>query len=91
VHDLNITSVSLAQERAAATLRQEELSLEQGELVTPVNCGQELYDVVSVTDPRAGLSAATYRIVGLSMRYVRRSRSGGRSPAYEQRLTLGRV
>ena len=91
VHDLNITSVSLAQERAAATLRQEALSLEQGELVTPVNCGQELYDVVSVTDPRAGLSAATYRIVGLSMRYVRRSRSGGRSPAYEQRLTLGRV
>ena len=91
VHDLNITSVSLAQQRAAATLRQEELSLEQGELVTPVNCGQELYDVVSVTDPRAGLSAATYRIVALSMRYVRRSRSGGRSPAYEQRLTLGRV
>lgn len=87
VHDLNMTSVSLAQDRATAMLRQEELSLEQGELLAPVNCGQELYDVVSVTDPQTGLVAARRRVVGLDMRYVRR----GRSPAYEQRLLLGQV
>lgn len=87
VHDLNLTTVAQAQDRAAATLRQEELSLALGELVSPPNCGQELYDVVSVTDPSAGLDEALYRVLGSELRYRRR----GPSPAYEQRLLLGTV
>ncbi|MEX1254046.1 MAG: hypothetical protein WEE64_06875, partial [Dehalococcoidia bacterium] len=87
VHDLNLSSTSLATARATASLRQEELSLSRGELVAPVHCGLELYDVVSVTDPRAGLASATFRVAGLDLRYVRRARS----PVYEQRLLLGSV
>ncbi len=86
VHDLNLTSVSLAEDRAEDTLRQEELSLAEGELVTPVNCGQELYDVVSVTDSNVGLTAAKYRLSGLELKYSRRGRA-----AYEQRLLLAKV
>ena len=53
----------------------------------PPNCGQELYDVVAITDAPAGLSVAKRRVVGLGLRYVR----GRPAPAYEQRLTLGAV
>ena len=52
----------------------------------PVNCGQELYDVVEVTDAGAGLSAARRRVAGLAMRY-----STGKRPVYEQRIALGAV
>ncbi len=86
VHDLSLTSSTLADDRAAATLRQEELALALGEIVTPVNCGQELGDVVSITDPQAGLSAAKHRVVGLELRFARRGRS-----VYEQRVLLGRA
>lgn len=86
VHDLNVSSVGTAEDRAAAALRQETLATERGELVTPVNCGQELYDVVAVTDPQAGLLAERFRVAGITLRYLRRG------PAvYEQRLRLSRV
>ena len=55
-----------------------------------MNCGQELYDVVSVTDGPAGLSDVDYRVVGIELHYLRRSRAR-RSPLYEQRLLLGNV
>ena len=56
-------------------------------MVVRVNCGQELYDVVSVTDAAAGLSAAKRRVMGMVLRYS----TDARSPAYEQRLRLGAV
>jgi hypothetical protein len=87
VHDLSLTSTALAQARASATLRQEELALVLAELVAPVHCGLELYDVISVTDARAGLAEAAFRVAGLDLRYRRR----GRTPVYEQRLLLGAV
>jgi hypothetical protein len=87
VHDANLTSTSLASTRATTALRQEALSLARGELIAPVHCGLELHDVVAVTDPRAGLSKAAFRVAGLDLRYVRRSRS----PVYEQRVLLGNV
>jgi hypothetical protein len=86
-HDLNLDTVALAQERAAAELRRLAMASQGGSLVAPPDCGQELYDVVAITDPPAGLSAAKRRVLGLSLRYVR----GGQTPAYEQRLTLGAV
>ena len=57
-----------------------------GEITVPVNCGQELYDVVEVTDSGAGLADARRRVLGLSLRY-----STGERPSYEQRITLGTV
>ena len=86
VFDLNLTSASKADDRAAATLRQEALDLALGEIVTPVNCGQELHDVIEVTDANAGLSAAPYRVQGIELRYAREGRA-----VYQQRLLLGRV
>jgi hypothetical protein len=57
------------------------------EVLVPVNCGQELYDVVEVTDLRAGLSAARQRVLAMSLRYVR----GRPTPAYEMRVRLEAV
>jgi len=52
----------------------------------PVNCGQELFDVVDITDSRAGLAAAKRRVVGISVEY----RTGPR-PRYAQVLKLSGV
>jgi hypothetical protein len=86
IHDRNLGSVAAAQERADALLRHEEMRCTDDELLVPVNCGQELYDVVEVTDSGAGLSAARRRVLAMSLRYVR-----GRLAVYEMRLRLGAV
>ena len=90
VFDLNLTTQAKVEQRAGIALRQETLAVALGEVVAPVNCGQELYDVVSITDGLAGLSDVDYRIIGVELRYLRRSRAR-RSPLYEQRLLLGNV
>jgi hypothetical protein len=51
-----------------------------------VNCGQELYDDVEVTDAGARLSAAHRRVLAVAMRY-----STGEAAVYEQRIALGAV
>ncbi len=86
-HDRNLTSVAAAQDRADAFLRHQEMEAADDELLVPANCGQELYDVVEVTDPMAGLSAARRRVLAISLRYTRDSPT----PAYEMRLRLGAV
>ncbi|OGO52123.1 MAG: hypothetical protein A2148_12495 [Chloroflexi bacterium RBG_16_68_14] len=86
VFDLNMTTATKADQRAQDTLRQEGLELILGELLTPANCGQELGDVIAVTDPNVGLSAQKYRVVGLDLSYARGPRA-----VYEQRLMLGEV
>lgn len=87
VQDKNLASAEDAQARCAAELRREELAAVSGDLLAHPNCGQELYDVVEVTDARAGLSAARRRVLGLDLRYVRSGRHG----RYSQKLTLGGV
>jgi hypothetical protein len=87
VHDLNLDTVASAQDRADAEMRHQEIASGGGEIVVPVNCGQEVYDVISITDESAGLTDARWRVIGLSMRYS----AGGKVPVYEQRLSLGAV
>ncbi|MCJ7509485.1 MAG: hypothetical protein MUP14_01170 [Dehalococcoidia bacterium] len=87
VHDLNLSTVARARDRADAEMRHQEIASGDGEIVVPVNCGQELYDVISITDESAGLTSAQRRVLGLSIRYS----AGGRVPVYEQRLSLGAV
>jgi hypothetical protein len=87
VHDLNLDTVAHAQDRADAEMRHQEIASASGEIVVPVNCGQEVYDVISITDESAGLLDAQWRVIGLSMRYS----LGGRVPVYEQRLSLRAV
>ena len=83
-YDPNLQTATRAQERADAILRAEALSAAKGSnLVVPTNVGQELLDVVEVTDERCGISEENYRVGAIQTDYDRRK---GR---YEQTLTLG--
>jgi hypothetical protein len=82
-YDPNLQTATRTQERADAILRQMSLRAERGNLVIPTNIGQELLDVVEVTDERCGVSGENYRVEAIQADYARRK---GR---YEQMLTLG--
>ena len=83
-YDPNLQTAARAQERADALLREASLSRFIGSnLVIPTNVGQELLDVVEVTDEHCGISEENYRILAIQTDYDRRQ---GR---YEQRLSLG--
>jgi hypothetical protein len=85
VEDRSIGSVAEAQQRGQAYLRQAEVEAEGGYIITPANCGQQLYDVIEVADARAGLDAEKKRVLGITLVY---------DPArgeYSQRLGLGAV
>ncbi len=85
VHDMNLDTQARLEQRGDALLAQANLATPLGEVSVPVNCGQEVYDVVEVTDPRAGLTAARYRVREIEITYRRQER-----PAYSQRLGLTR-
>jgi len=82
-YDPNLATTARAQERADAILREASLRAERGNLVVPTNVGQELYDVITVTDARCGISQEKYRVQAIRTNYDRRK---GR---YDQTLTLG--
>ncbi|MFH1662323.1 MAG: hypothetical protein ABH934_00120 [Chloroflexota bacterium] len=85
LEDINVGSVSQAQARGEAHLRKAEIASANGTISIPVNCGQQLYDVIEITDSRAGLDTEKRRLLGLTLTY-NPSRS-----EYEQRLILGAV
>lgn len=83
VEDLNIDSAARAHERGDAYLRKAEIESLSGVIRIPVNCGQQLYDVIEITDPPAGLSAAKRRVLGISLNFL------PNKSTYEQKLMLG--
>lgn len=85
VGDKNLGTVAKAKDRGEAVLREMEIAAAGGEITVPVNCGQQLYDVIDITDFPAGLDAATRRV--LSMVLVYQPRKG----EYSQRILLGGV
>jgi len=85
IEDRNIGTVAEAQQRGQAILRQSEIEAVDGSILVPVNCGQQLFDVIDVTDGRAGLVAEKKRVLGISLEF--RPVRG----AYAQRLRLGAV
>ena len=85
VEDRNLDTVARAEDRGDAYLREAEIGSAGGTMLVPVNCGQQLYDVIDITDSRAGLSAAKRRVVSLALAY--RPRRG----EYEETLGLGEV
>ncbi len=85
LEDKNIDTVAKAQQRGEAYLRQAEIESASGVIRIPVNCGQQLYDVIDITDSRAGLSAEKKRILGLILVY------NPHRGEYEERLSLGAV
>ena len=86
IHDLNLDTQQKAQDRAEAALREQLLASLDGEVVVPPNLGQELYDVIEVTDKSAGLLADRRRVLGLRLDYSR-----GPKPEYRHTIQLGGV
>ena len=85
LEDRNIGSISQAEQRAAAYLRHAEIEASSGTIRIPPNCGQQLYDVIELSDARVGLNSEKRRVLGLTLLY---------SPLrgeYEARLLLGAV
>ena len=78
-------SVAKAQQRGEAYLREAEIESVSGAIQIPVNCGQQFYDVIDITDSRAGLTAEKRRVLGLALVYA------PHRGEYEQRLSLGAV
>ncbi len=85
LYDRNIDTVAKAEARGAAYLREAEIESASGLIRVPLNCGQQLYDVIDITDSRAGLSTEKKRVLGLILSF-----NPGRGQ-YEERLLLGAV
>jgi len=85
IEDRNIDTVSKAEQRGEAYLREAEIESASSAIVIHPNCGQQLYDVVDITDSRAGLSEEKKRTMGLTLVY------NPHRGEYEQRLLLGEV
>jgi len=69
-YDINLDTTTKAHQRGDAMLREAAIRAISGYIIVPLNCGQELYDVVEITDSRAGLSSAKRRILGLNHHYA---------------------
>jgi len=85
LEDRNIDTVTKAEQRGEAYLRESEIESAGGTIHIPVNCGQQLFDVIDITDSRAGLTVEKKRVLGLTL--IHNPRRG----EYEQRLSLGAV
>ncbi len=83
VEDREVETVGEAAARGQAYLREAELAATTGFIRVPVNCGQQLYDVIGITDTPAGLSGAKRRVMGITTLF---DPARGR---YEQQLLLG--
>jgi hypothetical protein len=83
VYDPNLQTVARAQERAGAILRTRAQEAEPAVITIGTNVGQELLDVVEVTDERCGISQEKYRVQAIQTDYDRRKGQ------YDQQLTIG--
>jgi len=81
-YDPNLQTAARAQERADAILRHVTLSAAKGLITIGTNVGQELLDVVEVTDQRCGISGVRYRVGAIQTHY------DCRKGIYSQRLEL---
>ena len=88
VYDINQEASDSVKTRSDSLLAKQRAATAAGVLEAPVNCGLELYDVVGITDPAAGLVGAKRRVTGIDLKY---RRGPGGAPLYRQTLTLSRV
>jgi hypothetical protein len=82
-YDPNLQTAARAQERADAILRKAAQEATPATITTPTNAGQELLDVVELTDARCGISQDNHRVHAIQTDYDRRQGK------YDQALTLG--
>ena len=84
--DLNVDSSQEAEARAVVELRRSEVAESDGYVTALVQLGQEVYDVVAITDPQVGLDAVQRRVLGVTFTLERYPNS-----RYDMRLDLGGV
>jgi len=85
ISDMNIGSLEQAETRGQSVLRKAELEAFSGYLRVPVNCGQQLNDVVMITERKAGLSGEKRRVQAIELNYI------PQRAIYEQKILLGGV
>jgi hypothetical protein len=81
--ELAIPTEARAGDVASAILAKMRLMGKRGVILIPPNCGQELFDVVEVTDSQGNQSAVKYRVVGIRFDYR------PRQVRYHHQLILG--
>lgn len=67
--DLSIPTTAKAADVAAAAVAKARLTGARGFIVIPPNCGQELWDVIQVTDKPTAQSQQKYRVIAVSFDY----------------------
>ncbi|MFN0146285.1 MAG: hypothetical protein ACKVT1_07230 [Dehalococcoidia bacterium] len=72
---------------ATNALRRAQWGRPLGELAAPFQAGQQLFDVITVSDPSVAPLAATFRVLGLGLEYQR----GPGAARYDSVITLGAV
>jgi hypothetical protein len=82
--ELAIPTNSQAASMASAILSKMRLTKANGIILIPPNCGQELFDVVQITDSGANQSTVNFRTVGIMFDY------NPRQSLYKHRLILGK-
>ncbi|OGO03907.1 MAG: hypothetical protein A2Y72_03675 [Chloroflexi bacterium RBG_13_53_26] len=68
---------------AVAILSKMRITTKKGLILIPPNCGQELFDVVQISDAGANQAAVSFRVVGIRFEY------NPKQARYEHRLILG--
>jgi hypothetical protein len=81
--ELAIPLTAQAAEVAAAILSKMRITTKKGLIFIPPNCGQELFDVVQITDSGANQAAVSFRVVGIRFEY------DPKQAKYEHKLILG--
>lgn len=69
VHDLNLTTSAQAQQRGQAQRVAARRAATSQEIEVAPHPGQELYDVVDITDPPTGLNGAQRRVEGMELAF----------------------
>ena len=69
VYDYSYDTDAECDDRAVAQLRKHDAAKKRGEMETLPNVGLQLFDVVTVTDARAGVSSEVYRVRGIEEVY----------------------
>lgn len=68
--DMNLASAADAHQTGEAMIRKAEREATGGHIVVPMNCGQDLFDVVDIDSPQAGLDGAKRRVVSLARLWI---------------------
>jgi hypothetical protein len=83
IPDPAIPTTAQAGDVASAILAKMRLTKARGVILIPPNCGQELFDVVQISDAGANQAAVSFRVVGIRFEY------NPKQARYQHKLILG--